>query len=82
MPESRPVSVVDLPPPLRDFDPRAWGWSGPQFVNGVVPGGFLRAWQRFMEARLQWCEQHPTDDDVLEVLLRCPDEPWGIWGPL
>ncbi len=67
-----------MPAHLSTFVPAAWGWSGPQYVDGQLVPGYRGAWQRFMEQRTAWCDDHAIDDQIEDVLRRHPDEPWGL----
>lgn len=78
--EPQPPTVEDLPPHLREFDSHAWGWPGPRYYeDGLIVAGYRDAWFRFLTARRAWCDAHPSPDWFDDVLLRHPDEPWGLW---
>ncbi len=67
-----------MPAYLRDFDPVAWGWSGPHYVDGYIVTGYNEAWNRYLRARVAWCDEHPTFDWLKDIIRRNPDEPWGV----
>ncbi len=68
----------EMPAYLRDFDPAAWGWCGPHYVDGLIVPGYRDAWHRFMAQRIAWCDEHPVEEALEDVLRRHPDEPWGL----
>lgn len=72
------VTIEDMPEHLREFDAAAWGWSGPQYIDGFLVTGYHNAWNRWLEARVRWCDDNPTFDWIADIVRRWPDTPWPI----